>query len=610
MTAASPLTLGAFPDASGVRFCLWAPTAQKVDVVLESSPSAQSVALGKDTNGYFRGFVPNLKSNTLYRYRVDGKGPFPDPTSRFQPQGVHGPSEIVDPKTFQWTDKAWKGVPWKKLSFYEVHVGTFSSEGTFEGVRKKLPYLKDLGITAVELMPVADFPGDRNWGYDGVSLFAPSRAYGRPEDLRRLVDTAHGLGLSLFLDVVYNHLGPDGNYLGAYSPHYFTERHKSSWGAGVNLDGPESGPVRRFFSENALRWIEEYHIDGLRLDATHALMDDSPTHFLTELTETVEKRFPDRQVYLVAEDHRNLNDMVRPRTEGGWGLDAVWADDLHHQVRVHLAGDRDGYYADFSGTINDIAETVRHGWFFCGQHSKHLGEPRGTAPVSPERCVVCIQNHDQVGNRALGDRLNHGIDPAAYRAATALLLTAPEIPLLFMGQEFASSSPFLYFTDHNEELGRLVTQGRREEFKSFKAFADPAIRNNIPDPQALATFEKSRLIWEERNRSPHREMESFYRALLVFRQQSGFLDEGKSLKVSTPDTETLVFERPTSLVILRLKGSGTCEFKNEGNPWERAFSSEDKQFSDSPLPLHVEISPVKIAVTFHQPGAVIFKRKR
>jgi maltooligosyltrehalose trehalohydrolase len=606
--SASPLhTLGAHPDPAGVHFSIWAPTAQKVEVVFEP-PSEKTLPLAKESDGYFRGWGPNVKPNALYRFRVDGNGPFPDPTSRFQPQGVHGPSEIVDPQSFKWTDSGWKGLPWNQLAFYEVHVGTFSPEGTFEGVRKKLPYLKDLGVTAVELMPVADFPGDRNWGYDGVSLFAPSRAYGRPDDFRRLVDTAHSLGLALFLDVVYNHLGPDGNYLGVYSPHYFTDRHKSPWGAGVNLDGPEGAPVRRFFSENALRWIEEYHVDGLRLDATHALLDDSPTHFLAELTEKVEKKVSDRKVFLVAEDHRNLNTMVHPRSKGGWGLNAVWADDLHHQIRVHLAGDRDGYYADFSGSIQDIAQTVRQGWFFCGQHSKHLGEPRGTAPVSPEHCVVCIQNHDQVGNRALGDRLNHGIPPASYRAATALLLTAPEIPLLFMGQEFSSSAPFLYFTDHNTELGRLVTQGRREEFKTFKAFADPSVREKIPDPQAIATFERSRLNWEESTRSPHREMGAFYRTLLSFRHEQKLADPHNALEVSTPDDETLILKRVTSLIVIRLKGSGTVSQTNASGPWKKAFTSEDKDFTDSPLPMDIEESGTSLSVTFHQPGAAVFKR--
>ena len=402
--------------------------------------------------------------------------------------------------------------------FYELHVGTFTPEGTFRGVLERLPYLKNLGITAIELMPVADFPGNRNWGYDGVALFAPARCYGEPGDLRALVDAAHQHGLAVYLDVVYNHLGPDGAYANVFSPHYFTDRHQSPWGSGVNLDGPHSAEVRRFFIENALHWVHEYHIDGLRLDATHAMQDDSPVHFLAELTTTVREQ-SGRPVLFVAEDHRNLARMLRPVAAGGWGIDAVWADDFHHQARVHVAHDHEGYYADFTGRAEDLATTLRQGWFFSGQHSTFLGGPRGSDPsgLSPKQFVVCIQNHDQIGNRADGARLHHEVDEGTFRALSTLLLLLPQTPLLFMGQEWAASSPFLFFTDHADDLGRKVTEGRRQEFSAFAAFADPARRAAIPDPQDPRTFARSRLQWDEAERDPHARMRRLYQRLLEIR---------------------------------------------------------------------------------------------
>ena len=601
-----PSLLGATPSLKGTEFRVWAPTAKTVEVVFETPPG-KNLLLTPTPDGYFSGRDPVARGGDLYRYRLDNKTPFPDPASRFQPQGVHGPSQIVDPSTFPWTDASWRGLPWDRTVFYEVHVGTFSPDGTFDGVRHRLSYLKDLGITAIELMPVADFPGQRNWGYDGVNLFAPARCYGTPDDLRRLVNEAHGMGLAVYLDVVYNHLGPDGNYLGAFSPYYFTDRHQSAWGAGVNLDGDHSAPVRRFFIENAQRWIREYHFDGLRLDATHALMDDGPVHFLSELSAAIPKQAPDRAVHLVAEDHRNLNLMVRPRAEKGWGLDAVWADDFHHQIRVALAGDRDGYFADFGGTLADIANTVRQGWFFTGQVSTHLKGPRGTEPVSPEKCVACLQNHDQVGNRALGDRLHHTLDASSYRAATALLLTAPETPLLFMGQEWGARSPFLYFTDHNEELGRLVTQGRREEFKSFRAFADPAVRSHIPDPQSIATFDLSRLLWDEQTEPPAAGLLKYYRALLSFRNSFIGSVPPSDLRVETPAEMTLVLRRPTTVVAVRLQGSGSVKIEVGASAWAVAFTSEDSDFVSDTQPPTITREAGFVTLDFKRPGAVIWK---
>ena len=434
--------LGLWPDADGVSVRVWAPGRRHVELVMGPGlPATRRHSLTPAGDGTFAGTSADAAAGDLYAYMLDGEGPFPDPASRFQPQGVHGPSAVVDPHAYRWSDHAWRGIPLGEAIIYELHVGTFTPDGTFAGVTERLPYLAELGVTVIELMPVADFPGSRNWGYDGVSLFAPSRAYGVPDDLPRLVDTAHGLGLAVLLDVVYNHFGPDGAYGSRFSPFYLSTRHRSLWGAAVNLDGENSTHVRQFFVENALHWLHEYHFDGLRLDATYGLLDDSPRHLMAELAARVRAAIRDRTVLLIAEDDRNLPAIIHPPEEGGWGFDAVWADDFHHQVRRLSVGDSDGYYEDFSGTLADIATTIRQGWSYSGQFSAYQGKARGTDPagVPLERMVVCLQNHDQIGNRPFGERLHHQIEPARFRALSALLLCLPETPLLFMGQEWAAS---------------------------------------------------------------------------------------------------------------------------------------------------------------------------
>ena len=509
------------------------------------------------------------------------------------------------------------------LVVYELHVGTFSPEGTFAGVEQRLPYLRSLGVTAIELMPVGDFPGSRNWGYDGVALFAPARCYGTPEDLRRLVDAAHRIGLAVLLDVVYNHVGPDGAYLNAFSPYYFTTRHESPWGAGINLDGDHALQVREFLAENALHWVHEYHLDGLRLDATHAMHDDSRQHYLAELTGRVHDSISHRQVLLIAEDHRNLAKMVRPVSGAGWGIDAVWADDFHHQMRRHLAGDADGYYKDFYGTTDDIATTIRQGWFFTGQHSDYLGEARGTeaADVPANRFVVCLQNHDQIGNRAFGDRLHHRVDPAAFRAASTLLLMLPETPLLFMGQEWAASSPFQFFTDHHAELGRLVTEGRRKEFQRFSAFSDPVVREKIPNPQAQSTFAASRLDWGERDSRPHANMLALYTALLSLRRRGvAFGDAAPgSFDARAPDPHTVVIRRATSretlVIVARFGDAGAVDLgetgvltaEDRGRSWTCLLSSEDSPFTDDSMPPVIEPATRAPVIRFRRASAVILK---
>jgi maltooligosyltrehalose trehalohydrolase len=550
------LPIGANPDGGGTSFRVWAAGARQVDVVLiGSDASPTSHALAAQGDGYFAAYVPGVGPGARYMYRCDGGDPRPDPASRFQPASVHGPSSVVDPDAFAWADAAWRGVPRDDLVISEIHVGAAAPAGTFDALIARLDDLRSLGVSVLELMPVADFPGQRGWGYDGVCLFAPARAYGGPAGLKRLVDAAHARGLAVLLDVVYNHLGPDGNYLRQFSQAYFTDRHTTPWGEALNFAGPGSRPVRDFFIANACYWAHEYHLDGLRLDATHAILDDSPTHILAEIAATAHASLPpDRHFLLIAENERNDPTLVRsqePEARGqeaqppGYGLDAVWADDFHHQIRVALAGDRDGYYADYQGTAADLAATLRQGWFYIGQRSAHLGHPRGAPAddVPYPAFVYCIQNHDQIGNRALGDRLHHQIGLDAYRVASVLLLLGPATPLLFMGQEWAASSPFQYFTDHQPELGRLVTEGRRAEFASFAAFAG----ETVPDPQEYATFARSKLRWEERAAPPHAQIEQLYRDLLDLRRRHPALRERSrgSVAVAALGERTLALRRST-----------------------------------------------------------------
>jgi maltooligosyltrehalose trehalohydrolase len=618
-------SIGAWRAEGKTQFRVWAPEAGAIEVVRETRGAEPfAFALNRTADGFFEGNSAEFRAGDRYRYRVGGQGPYPDPASRRQPEGVHGPSEIVDAAEFAWTDAEWRGTPLEELILYELHVGTFTPAGTFASAAEKLPILRDLGVTAVELMPLADFPGDRNWGYDGVALFAPARCYGTPDDLRRFVDQAHGIGLAVHLDVVYNHFGPDGAYHGVFSQGYFSQTHKSPWGAAVNFDGPQSAATRKFFIENALHWIHEYHLDGLRLDATHAMADTSERHFLAELCGAVRDSLQEggdgqRPVLVIAEDVRNLAYMVKPEWDGGWGLDGVWSDDFHHEMRRFLAGDSDGYFEDFAGSAEEIATTARHGWFYSGQYAPFFGEERGTDPsgLSPRRFVFFVQNHDQVGNRALGERLHHQIDLAAYRAATALVLLLPETPLLFMGQEWAASSPFQFFTDHNPELGKRVTEGRRNEFSRFAAFADPETRQRIPDPQDPQTFERSRLNWEEREAEPHASMIRYYQKLLALRRADTAVAKGEDFEIWDLHADTLLIRRrePSGgdlLAVIRLRGAGLADLRENpyantsfGRRWSVFLTSEENAFAADAMPPRVDESgPV---VEFQRPGAVIFK---
>jgi maltooligosyltrehalose trehalohydrolase len=617
--------IGACAAESGFRFEVWAPTRRCVDLLLHpSSTRSRRVPLSAMGDGAFAVTCSDVKPGDRYAYVLDGEGPFPDPASRFQPEGVHGPSQIVDPSQFSWSDDGWRGVPLLDAILYELHVGTFTPAGTFAAVTERLPYLADLGVTVIELMPVADFPGRWNWGYDGVSLFAPARCYGTPDDLRRLVDGAHAVGLAVMLDVVYNHFGPDGAYLTVFSPYYISTRHQTPWGAAVNLDGEHATQVRSFFIENALHWLTEYHLDGLRLDATHGLVDESPCHVARELALSVRASIADLPVLLIAEDERNLNTIVQPLDEGGWGCDAVWSDDFHHQIRRLSAGDSDGYYQDFSGTVEDLAITVNRGWFYSGQYSDYLGTARGTAPsgVPLNRMVFCIQNHDQVGNRPFGSRLNHQIDPATFRAVTAALLFAPETPLLFMGQEWAASSPFLYFTDHHAELGRQVTAGRRKEFARFDAFADEATRARIPDPQAETTFTASQLQWNEVEQPDHSGVHRLYRALLTLRRREATLRSPEGAAAVALGDNLLAVTRTNStgemlLLLVCFRGTATIDTREwtalEATArWEVVLTTEDDAFvpigRDTADEAAMPVVSGDGRTTFRRPGAVILRR--
>jgi maltooligosyltrehalose trehalohydrolase len=595
--------LGATYLNDQVHFRVWAPEANKLRIVFGAgSKDERSCAMTKALEGYFTAILPGALPGELYSFYVDDRGPLPDPASRYQPQGVHGPSAIVDATSYQWHDEDWIGVALQDIVFYELHVGAFTPEGTFRSAAGKLGYLKDLGVTAVEVMPLADFAGNRNWGYDGVAPFAPARCYGTPDDFRYFVDQAHQIGLAVFVDAVYNHFGPDGAYQGCFSRHYFTNRHHTPWGNAINFDGPLSSHVREYFIENALRWIHEYHVDGLRLDATHAIKDDSPRHILTELAAAVSHWSAEmgRRVHVIAEDARNLAQLVRPEGGGGMGLAGVWADDFHHHMRRALAGDRDGYFAEFDGSTQSIADTARLGWL------------RGSdsADVEYSRFVYCIQNHDQTGNRALGDRLHQKLNPASYRAASALLVLLPHTPLLFMGQEWAASTPFLYFTNHDAELGALVTEGRLREFEAFTSFSNAA----IPDPQAADTFFASRLNWDELIAEPHASVLRLYRSLLHLRHTEpslGAIDSVPRLRIEALDDSTLLLHRVSAdethglLAVIRLHGSGQVNLSAQAFNPNPLWNSEDPQFAVDSEPITVD--PARSLVGFSRPGAIVFR---
>jgi maltooligosyltrehalose trehalohydrolase len=552
------LPQGAELVSEGVRYRVWAREASQVEaLVWTGDEPPRTVPLALDASGYYHGLDHQGEPGDLYKFRLNGKEEFPDPASRYQPEGVHGRSQVINPRQFQWHDFEWSPPPLRSLAIYELHVGTFTPEGTFLAAIDKLRHIRALDVTAIEIMPVADFAGERNWGYDGVSLYAPAHSYGHPDDFRALVDAAHEIGLAVILDVVYNHLGPDGNYLGAYAPGYIDEERKTPWGGAFRFDDPAYRPLRALFVANPLYWRTEFHIDGFRLDATHAILDESPVHILEEITSAIHEH----GAFSIAEDSRNDSRVILPVEENGLGFDAVWADDFHHAVRVSNTHESEGYLGDFTGALPEIIDTLRNGWFYRGQYSPNKGGKRGSESrhIPPRKFVHCISNHDQAGNRALGERINHSISREAYLAASALLCLTPYTPMLFMGQEWGASTPFIFFTDHNKELGKLITKGRREEFKDFGAFHSQEARERIPDPQDPKSFLDSKLVWDELgDEKKSRTLELYRKCLALRRREAAFRPESR---------ETWYAE---ALAI----GVGALRFKGAASDWLLLFDLE------------------------------------
>ncbi len=531
-------------DPQRCLFRVWAPASSSVELILVSQ-SGRAVPLTDSGDGYFSAEVEGVPSGSLYRYRLHGTEERPDPASRFQPQDVHGPSQVID-QGFSWEDALWVGLPLQSCVLYELHVGTFAPEGAFDAIIPYLSELKSLGITAIELMPVAQFPGGRNWGYDGVLPFAVQNSYGGPAGLKRLVNACHKVGLAIVLDVVYNHLGPEGNYLADFGP-YFTARYKTPWGQALNFDGPESDHVRRYFIDNALYWINEFHFDGLRLDAVHAILDHSPYTFLEQLADEVHEtaKTLNRQVFLFPESAANDSRLIRSRELGGYGLDAQWNDDFHHALRGLLTEERNGYYADY-GEFRQLVKAYREGFVYSGEYSKHRRRRHGTSTqdIPAERFVVFAQNHDQVGNRMFGERLSHLVSFEALKLAAGAVILSPFIPLLFMGEEYGEEAPFPYFISHSDpRLVEAVRNGRRREFAAFSWRGEPA------DPQDEATFLRAKLNHQRKHEGRFQTLWEFYRELLRLRRDLAPLAELDKRKC-----DVLGFDNQRVLMLCRWSG--------------------------------------------------------
>ena len=565
------------------RFVVWAPKAKKVEVHL-LSPDDRYVELKARDLGYFDAEIEYVPPGATYKYRLNGGDEWPDPASRYQPEGVHGPSAVVDPSGFQWTDQAWSGIPLDKYVIYELHVGTFTPEGTFEAIIPHLPYLKDLGVTVLEILPVSQFPGDRNWGYDGVFPYATQNSYGGPEGFRKLIDAAHSHGLAVILDCVYNHLGPEGNYLGQFG-HYFTNHYNTPWGDAINMDDAGSDEVRRYFIENALYWVRELHMDGFRLDATDRIIDESATHFLQALSIAVHDLAEEvgRYVWIIAESDANDVKWLLPPALNGHGMDAQWGDDFHHALHALLTGERDGYYSQFGETWQ-MAKSFRQNFVYDGTlYSEYRERTHGNSPklAKARQFVVASQNHDQVGNRATGERLSHLIDFESAKLAAATYLLSPYLPLIFMGEEYAEDAPFQYFTSHTDpSLAEAVSKGRREEFGTFNWVTD------VPDPQDEATFKRSKLNHGLREQGNHGQMLDLYRELLQCRRELPALANLSKERLEVcdfPDQLSLLVRRWTGddQVVILLNFSESEQrisaYLESGN-WQRVLVTSDERF--------------------------------
>src|SRR5579859_3110761 len=507
----------------GVRFRLWAPNCRHVAVeTADGLEPARSTPMAETGDGWHECLVPFARAGTRYRYILPDGMRVPDPASRFQPEDAHGPSEVIDPGAYRWSDTAWHGRPWHEAVLYELHVGAFTAAGTFRAARERLDHLAALGVTGIEIMPVADFPGRRNWGYDGVLLYAPDSTYGRPDDFRALVDAAHARGIMVLLDVVYNHFGPDGNYLPLYAPAFFTDRHRTPWGAGINFDGPQSTAVREFIIHNALYWIDEFHLDGLRLDAVHAILDDSPRDVLDELAERV-RAAGRREVHLVLENEENQTRRLAREADGRTRhYTAQWNDDVHHVLHAAATGEDRGYYAEYLGDPKKLGRALAEGFAYQGERMDYRGRPRGepSGVLPPTAFVAFIQNHDQIGNRAFGERLTALASPDALRALAAVYLLLPQIPMLFMGEEWGAAQPFPFFCDFEGDLADAVRQGRRREFARFPEFQSDAARDRIPDPLSDRTYGSAKLDWADLDKPEHRVWLDLYRRLLARRREA------------------------------------------------------------------------------------------
>ncbi len=589
--------IGAEPQPNGgVHFRVWAPSRKKVRIVLEGGPGSPAHAeMEPDSSGagYFSALVPEAAAQTQYRFEVDGEpGRYPDPMSRYQPDGPSGFSEVIDGYSFPWTDQKWKGLPLAGQILYEMHIGTFTKDGCWSTAAEQLEELASIGITVVELMPVADFPGRFGWGYDGVDLFAPTWLYGTPDDFRRFVDRAHSLGIGVILDVVYNHFGPDGNYLKQFTPDYFTDKYANDWGEAINFDGPNSGPVREFFLCNARYWIEEFHLDGLRLDATQQVFDDSPEHILKEIAKTVREAAKGRDTILIAENEPQDTRLVRSFAKGGYGLDGLWNDDFHHSAIVTLTGRNEAYYTDYLGNPQEYISAAKYGYLYQGQWYSWQKQRRGTASLDLPPCtfVTFIQNHDQVANTLRGERADRLGAVGKFKAMTALLLLSPGTPMLFQGQEFAASTPFLYFCDHKAELSRQVREGRAKFLSQFRSLALPEVQTVIPDPGNPSTFYSCKLDFSERQKNAaiyamHKDLMTLRRNDPVFREQR---IRGVDGAVLGPETFVLRYfgeQQGDRLVLINFGRDLHLDPAPEpllapphGKKWRIEWSSEDPQY--------------------------------
>jgi len=562
---------------------------------LEASPAH---LLDREPTGYHSGLVPEAGDGSRYRFRLDGGDAFPDPISRFQPEGPHGPSQVVDPLKFRWTDGNWRGVPLEGQVIYEIHIGTFTREGTFDAARRELPELADAGITVIEIMPVADFPGRFGWGYDGVGLFAPVAIYGQPDDFRRLIDDAHRVGIGVILDVVYNHVGPDGNYLREFSEDYFTDRYGNEWGEAINYDGENSCGVREWVITNARYWIEEYHLDGLRLDATHAIHDASAENIMAVLTKAARQGAHGREIVIVAENEAQETRLARPAERGGFGIDALWNDDFHHSARVALTGHNEAYYSDYHGQPQEFISAIKYGYLFQGQRYHWQKKRRGTPALDlrPPQFVLYLQNHDQISNSGTGDRLEQLSSPGRYRAMTALLLLAPGTPMLFQGQEFGASSPFYFFADHNPELGKLLREGRAQFLSQFRSLAQKEMGDYLIDPGDPANFERCKLDFSERERHArvynlHKDLLKLRREDPVFRMQKRGAVDGAVLSDKALVLRYFSADGQDRLLLVNLGVDLHLDPAPEpllappaGQVWEVLWSSEHPRYGGSGTP--------------------------